>query len=201
MPERAPKRPRRKAKQDRARRTLEVILEAAARVLLERGYASASTNRIAETAGVSVGTVYEYFANKDEIFEALIETEIARLVDALQGQPDGASIVDTLTGMIVAAISSMRHGPELYRVLEQVGDASFRRRLATARREVTAHLVELFEAHRSELRVADLERAAFVVVGAVEGVAANASRESLDERLVVELSDLLRGYLVGSGPP
>ena len=53
------KRPRRRAKLERARRTVEDILEAATRVLQQRGYAAATTNRIAEAAGVSVGTLDE----------------------------------------------------------------------------------------------------------------------------------------------
>jgi AcrR family transcriptional regulator len=62
MPEKPSKRPRRKAKQERARKTVEALLEAAARVLRQRGYSAATTNRIADAAGVSVGTLYEYFA-------------------------------------------------------------------------------------------------------------------------------------------
>jgi AcrR family transcriptional regulator len=200
MPTSASNRPRRKAKQARARQTLEVILEAAARVLLDRGYGGATTNRISEAAGVSVGTVYEYFANKEDVFEALIQREVGVLVRALQGQPPrpGASIVETLTGIIGAGMAAMRHGPELYRSLEQVPGARFRRQLAAARREVVAFVRRLLEVHRAELRVSDLDLAAFVIVGAVEGVAANASRELLDARLACELTELLEGYLVGS---
>ncbi len=63
MPTKRRNPPRRKAKQERARETIEIVIEAAARVLLREGYARASTNRIAETAGVSVGTIYQYFSD------------------------------------------------------------------------------------------------------------------------------------------
>ena len=195
----APKRRRRKAKQERAHQTLDAVLEAAAQVLVAEGYARASTNRIAEAAGVSVGTVYEYFANKEEVFEAVIQRELTALAGALQGQPprEGAGIVETLTGILVAGIAAMRHGPELYRSLEQVPGASFRRQLAAERREVIGFVRRVLDAHRAELRVTDLDLAAFVVVGAVEGVAANASRDLLDESMARELTALLEGYLVG----
>ena len=57
---------------------------------------------------------------------------------------------------------------------------------------------ELFERRRAELRVTDLDLAAFVVVGAVEGVAANASKDLFDEALARELTALLEGYLIGT---
>ncbi len=63
--------PRKSPIQDRSRRTVETILEAAAQVLETRGYATATTDRIAERAGVSVGTLYQYFPNKDAILLAL----------------------------------------------------------------------------------------------------------------------------------
>ncbi|TFG96409.1 MAG: TetR/AcrR family transcriptional regulator [Myxococcales bacterium] len=64
MPGSPSKRPRRKAKQERSRQTVRALLEAAARVLEVHGYAAATTNRIAESAGASVGTRYEHFPNK-----------------------------------------------------------------------------------------------------------------------------------------
>lgn len=204
MPDRSANRPRRKAKQERARQTLEAILEAAARVLLERGYGGATTNRIAEVAGVSVGTLYEYFANKEEVFEAVIQREIEVLVQALQTQPPApteASIVEALTGIIAAGMGAMRHGPELYRSLEQVPGASFRRQLGEARTELTGFVRQLLESRRPELRVENLDIAAFVVVSAIEGIAANASREFLNEALAREMTALLESYLVGAPTP
>ena len=126
MSARRSKRPRRKAKQDRARETVGVVLEAAARVLARHGYAGATTNRIAEAAGVSVGTVYEYFANKEAVFEALVEREMEELLAALQGDeppPPDAAIGDVLGRVIVSGMTALRHGPELYRALERVPGA------------------------------------------------------------------------------
>jgi len=63
----------RKPAQSRSRQSFAAIVEASAHVLEEQGYKGATTNRIAERAGVSVGTLYQYFRSKDEIFTALIE--------------------------------------------------------------------------------------------------------------------------------
>jgi AcrR family transcriptional regulator len=199
MPTRRTPRPRRKAKQVRARETVEIVLEAAARVLLDQGYAHATTNRIAERAGVSVGTLYEYFANKEEIFEALIKRELECIVVAVRSQeqrPDDP--VDERIGqLILASMRAMRFGPELFRSLEQVPHASFRRHLSQARRLVLDSVERLLEEHREELRVTDLELAAFMAVSAAEGIGANATSDFFDERLAREIAVLLKVYLTG----
>jgi AcrR family transcriptional regulator len=65
--------PRKPPRQDRSRTTVEAILEAAIDLLGAHGYARTSTNRIAARAGVSVGSLYQYFPNKDAIVTALFE--------------------------------------------------------------------------------------------------------------------------------
>lgn len=193
------KSPRRKPKQARAQQTIRVILEGAARVLRARGYAGATTNRIAAEAGVSVGTVYEYFASKDEVFDALIAREIGAVVTAFQAQRVDASagLEAAIGGLIAAGMSALRHGPEMIRMLEAVPGASFRRQLVGAREIVVRLVRDLLEAHRDTLRVAELDLAAFIVVSAVEGVAANADSSVFDERLARELASLVLGYLTG----
>ena len=193
-------RPRRKAKQERARETVEIVLDAAARVLVDRGYAIATTNRIARAAGVSVGTLYEYFANKDAVFDALIQRELKALVVAVRSQelnPD-APVAETISQVIVAAMGAMRYGPELFRSLEQVPGATFRRHLADARNVVIGFIRHLLEEHRAELRVTNLDLAAFMVVSAAEGVGGNATSDLFDDELARELASLLRVYLTGA---
>ena len=199
MPTRPAKRPRRKAKQERSRQTVQALLEAAARVLEQRGYAGATTNRIAETAGASVGTLYEYFASKEEVYDALIEQEIATLVSAIQSEdldPD-APIHHTLGRVLRQGMRAMRHGPDFMRSLEQVPGAVFRRRLMVARQSVIGFIRQLLEAHHRELRVADLDLAAFIVVSAAEGIGANASKGLFGDRLAEEIATLLTLYLTG----
>lgn len=68
---------RRTPKQERAQATVDAVVEAAARLLIEDGYDRLSTNRVAERAGVSIGTLYQYFPNK----EAIVESLVHRLAD------------------------------------------------------------------------------------------------------------------------
>jgi len=200
MPTSRASRPRRQAKQERARETVEIILEAAARVLLDQGYARATPNRIAQKAGVSVGTLYEYFANKEAVFDALIRRELECIVVAISGRkqsPDD-SIDQKSSQLVLASMGAMRFGPELFRSLEQVPHASFRRHPAEARQLVVDSVRQLLEEHRAELRVTDLDVAAFMVVSAAEGVAANATSKFFDDRLASEVAVLLKIYLTGA---
>lgn len=63
--------PRKVPRQARSKACVSAILDAAARILTEEGYAAATTNQIAEVAGVSIGSLYEYFPGKEAIFAAL----------------------------------------------------------------------------------------------------------------------------------
>ncbi|MEE8508671.1 MAG: TetR/AcrR family transcriptional regulator [Myxococcota bacterium] len=192
------KRPRRLAKQDRARETVEAVVEASARVLVREGYGRATTNRIAEAAGVSVGTVYQYFRDKDEIFDALLDRESKRVVEALLAvPPDPATpLEDALRGMLMLAVTLQPHGPELYRYLDYVPNALFRRRLAEINKELACYVRQILELHRDRLRVDDLDVASFIVVHTAEALGYNAAPEMFNERLVDEVTDLLVRYLV-----
>src|SRR5215813_1050649 len=68
---------RRKPRQARAQDTVEVIFEATAQILRRKGRAALNTNYIAECAGVSVGTLYQYFPDKESILIAMARREIA----------------------------------------------------------------------------------------------------------------------------
>lgn len=75
----AAKTARRRPKQQRAQATRDLIFEAAAQILEREGEAAFNTNRLAERAGVGVGTIYQYFSDKDAILFAMGEAEQARI--------------------------------------------------------------------------------------------------------------------------
>jgi len=190
---------RRQAKQPRAQASVEAVLEAAARVLLSAGYAGATTNRIAEVAGVSIGTLYQYFADKYAIFDALIQRELetaAALLDA--STLDSEQPLETTLRQLFDGLRTLQpRGPELYRQLERVPNALLRRRVSERNDRALAFARRLLEAHRSELRVDDLDLAAFMIVHASEGVLLNASPDLVGPRLSEELGRLFTRYLLG----
>ncbi len=188
---------RRRGKQERARATLACVLEAAAQVLQREGYARATTNRIAELAGVSVGTIYQYFADKDQIFDALIQREMGSLQRILRDttpDPD-EPVADALRGLLQTLVRAQPEAPALFRSLEQVPNALFRRRVSAARGSVVGWVRDFLAFHQHELRVQDLDTAAFLLVAASEGVAMNASPEFYRRRGAEELTILFERYL------
>ncbi|GAA4426835.1 TetR/AcrR family transcriptional regulator [Acidovorax lacteus] len=80
---------RRAPRQERAQVTVEAIFEAVAQIVATEGEAALTTNRIAERAGVSVGSLYQYFPSKEAIVTALLDrhcTQVMRELDALLAQ-------------------------------------------------------------------------------------------------------------------
>lgn len=147
---------------------------------------------------MSIGTIYQYFADKDELFDALVKQYFAEVVASVEAQPlDTTLPLETnLRRLVGAGIRAQHHGPELLRALEQVPNAVLRRRLTLGKRQLVAFLCELLDAYRDSLRPIDLERAATLLVNAAEGIGYNEATLGYDDRLTDELTTLFVRYLV-----
>lgn len=104
--------PRKVPRQSRSRATCDVILEAAARIIAERGLAGFNTNAVAERAGVSIGSLYQYYPNKDALMAGLIERQQERLLMRLEAAAasieTGASLEAAIRRLVRAAIEHHR---------------------------------------------------------------------------------------------
>ncbi|SSV49651.1 TetR family transcriptional regulator [Acinetobacter nosocomialis] len=113
--------PRKRPRQARSVATFEAILEAAARILESLGFAGFNTNTVAELAGVSIGSLYQYFPSKDALIVELIRRERAklsnRIVEAIQ-QHEAANLKEKLKLIIQAAVQHQLSRPQLARKLE-----------------------------------------------------------------------------------
>jgi AcrR family transcriptional regulator len=116
--------PRRSPRQERSRETVEAILEAAAQVFERHGYAAGTTNRIAERAGVSIGSLYQYFPNKGAIVVEVMRRHMAEAAEV--GQPVLQELVDRvpplhegLSAIVAAMIALHERSPRLHRVLSE----------------------------------------------------------------------------------
>ncbi|NIZ12105.1 TetR/AcrR family transcriptional regulator [Phaeobacter sp. HF9A] len=110
--------PRKTPTQRRAIETCAAIVEAAARILEEQGREALNTNRIAERAGVSIGTLYQYFPDKHAILVSLIRREREALLAELRAiQAHGEA---ALQAMIAASIRHQFARPKLAAALELV---------------------------------------------------------------------------------
>ncbi|MDO7213434.1 TetR/AcrR family transcriptional regulator [Acinetobacter nosocomialis] len=113
--------PRKRPRQARSVATFEAILEAAARILESLGFAGFNTNTVAELAGVSIGSLYQYFPSKDALIVELIRRERAklsnRIVEAIQ-QHEAANLKEKLKLIIQAAVQHQLSRSQLARTLE-----------------------------------------------------------------------------------
>lgn len=104
--------------QKRSTATVEAILEAAARILEREGLAGYTTNAVAQRAGVSIGSLYQYFPGKDAITRALIVRETSALLNAVATIETAASGRDGLRCMIDVAVAYQLRRPTLARMLD-----------------------------------------------------------------------------------
>lgn len=113
--------PRKRPLQSRSRATVQAVLTAAAHILEERGLSGFNTNAVAERAGVSIGSLYQYFPSKDAILVALMEQSLTMfsedLSEAIDGAP-GDSLGDDLKFMLQMGLMSHLRRPNLMRLLE-----------------------------------------------------------------------------------
>jgi AcrR family transcriptional regulator len=110
--------PRKAPRQARSLATVSAIIEAAARILEERGHEGFSTNAVAEKAGVSVGSLYQYFPRKDALIGALILRQTMSLVgdaERAAAEPTGEEALSTL---ISPCVHQQLERPALARLLD-----------------------------------------------------------------------------------
>ena len=173
---------------------------------MKEGYDSASTNKIAAMAGVSIGSLYQYFPSKEALVAAVIDRhmhEMMQLVRDALVKVAARPIEVAARELVSVMIDAHRVNPKLHRVLaEQTPRTGRLENIEAMDREAYALVRGYLEAHRDELDVADPDVAAFVCVTAVEAVthAAVVRRpESITdekaERLVDDVTRLVVRYL------
>jgi AcrR family transcriptional regulator len=91
--------PRKLPRQARSQATFTAIVDACSRVLANSSYEALTTNRISERAGVSIGTLYEYFPNREAIVAALVDAACRRLVARMERAVEEASRLPRFEGV------------------------------------------------------------------------------------------------------
>lgn len=166
--------PRKLASQERSRLTVDALLEATARVLMKEGYDRASTNRIAEVAGVSIGSLYQYFPSKEALVAAVIDRHTQQVSQVMRNavvKVAARPIEVAAREFVSVAIDAHRVNPKLHGVLaEQTPRIGRLENVEAIGREAYALVRGYLEAHRDEIDVADPDLAAFVCVTAVEAL-------------------------------
>ncbi|XGV94719.1 MAG: TetR/AcrR family transcriptional regulator [Leptolyngbya sp. BL-A-14] len=202
MPRKILTKPRKLPRQERSKVTVEAILTATARILTEEGYDKANTNRIAEVAGVSVGSLYQYFPNKESLIAALAEhhaDEMVQLVESHLKNLSNAPIQAVLHGLVRAAILAHAVNPALHKVLNEQVPRSDRMR-QTAEAKMAAILRAYLEKQRDQLQPQNLDLMVFIVGRTVEALTHAAVIEQPEllssGQLEQEITQLVLSYLV-----
>ena len=200
---------RNQPRQSRSRVTVDTILEATIRVLEQEGADATTTSRVAEVAGVSVGTLYQYFANRDAIFDALQDRELERasqMLTLVLGKAERASDHDVARAVVEALLKSYRAAPALHRVLAVEGlRVTPRERVVAFDARAVATIRAFLALSGTRVRRGNLEAAAFVIYQAVRAAMLAYLLEEPagidDGTLVDELTDLIVRYLVETDAP
>ncbi|AXT86806.1 TetR family transcriptional regulator [Aeromicrobium sp. A1-2] len=180
---------------------VERIIAAGQTVLLRDGYEKASTNRVAQEAGISPGSLYQYFPDKDSILNAVIDRysdELsARLTKVLADRLDlpGPELVRaTLEGLLEALAENVEF---LRLVVEQLPRAQFGDKAAATEQRVS-DLVSTYLVLQPSARVQDPAAAAWLLVRLVEHVTVQyvLERPAIAEHLFIdELTRIVTSYL------
>jgi AcrR family transcriptional regulator len=194
--------PRKRPKQERSQATVEAILTATTRILTEQGHAQFTTNRVAELAGVSIGSLYQYFPNKEALIVALAEhhtNAMGQLAKQHLEGLDDRSIMHILRQLIKAALAAHALNPRLHRVLnEQMPRSEAMRQSDDAQMEM---MLRSFLAPRSDqLQPKNLDLTVFILARTIKTLIHGAllDRPELlqNGELEQEIMTMLSAYLL-----
>lgn len=194
---------RRKPRQERARMTVDAILEATAQLLVDDGMAQLSTNKVARRAGVSIGTLYQYFPDKEAIVEELgkrtldghFERFTRDLQDLLARDDD---LEEQVRALVKSVLDTKRMHPELSQALIQAGafGQDWNQEWLRRQRKVIRSALHV---QRKHVRTGDLDVMTYVITTCFEFVLQDALMHQphliQDGRLADELAELAVRYL------
>jgi AcrR family transcriptional regulator len=172
---------------------------------MKEGFDKASTNRIAEVAGVSVGSLYQYFPSKEALVAALIDRHNQEVMRTVREELTAAMNLPLGQGvrrLVAVAVKAHRIDPNLHRVLtEQIPRVGRLEKVQTYNQENYALFRAYLESREDEIRPIDLGLAAFVCVTSIEALTHTAVLHrrlvsaQVMEALVDEATRLVVGYL------
>jgi len=203
-PRRKRKNARNAPKQSRSRETVHAILEATIRIFEQEGNDAATTTRIAEVAGVSVGTLYQYFENREAIIDALQDREFERATEFMQDvlSRDPARSEREVAHAVIEGLHALyARSPALHRVLVVEGLRVTPTDRVRAFDTRVVGLIRAFLASDSlRVRRGNLDAAAFVIYQAVRATMLSRLLWNppglSDDTIVDEMTDLVVRYLV-----
>ena len=196
--EKARRRPRKNPAQKRAKETVRAVIEAAARILVREGYEGTNVNHVAKLAGVSVGSIYQYFPSKEalvaEVARDLAQRTLAHFQDGVM-ELALLPLREAVRGVVERAVRALRTDPQLREViLQQLPADVFDTRQPDSMLWVL--LREYFQFHSETIRPMNIDLAVAILQASVDAVAKVTSvRGDPEEDVVEELTHLVYGYI------
>lgn len=195
-----PKTMRKSPRQQRSRAMVDAILEAATRILGQRGWAKFTTNEVAAIAGVSVGSLYQYFPDKLALAEAIRQHHLDAVLAALSVSGDwneSATLDQRVARLIDGVIAAHSVDHALHRVLLDEVPLAARSHYEAFEKEYQRRYREVITASSGKRNKVRDDVAGRVLAAAVEGVIHAAARTGELESPVLreELRKLVRAYL------
>lgn len=206
MPSPARARPRKLPQQARARATVEALLDATAHILATGGYGAVNTNRVAQEAGASIGSLYQYFPSKGSLLAALRRRhaeQMSQLLQEMAGQAMRLPLADAVGLMVHGVVQAHAIDPRLHRALEQevphAARIDDRHDLSRAQNELIRAMLRHF---RADIRLPDLDLAAAVIGTTVDTLvhAAMLDRGATAAAMEQETTRLVLRYLGQDAP-
>ncbi|MFZ4652194.1 MAG: TetR/AcrR family transcriptional regulator [Rubrivivax sp.] len=198
--------PRKSPRQARSADTVETILAAATRVLERESLAGFNTNRVAEVAGVSVGSLYQYFPNKSALIAALIDRQqsaLAQSIEACVAAHEGRSLREALFALADLGVEQQYRRPLLSAALDhEETRLPLDKRLRESEQRIGAAVMSLLHRHEKELatppRPSDVQDIIVIAKALIEADATAGRRPPPDLRERVVRA--LWGYLTTKIP-
>lgn len=192
-----------KPKQDRSKTTVDAILEAVTHIIDKEGPLGLNTNKIAERAGVSVGSLYQYFKNKESIIEAILlrmtEKNLNTFEQKLAQSADIINIHSIIQVIVQSQFDNIQGMGKLSSVLfEYAPQVLSPSHFKKTDERIIKFLTDKTTEFKIELRPTNIQNAFFICSQAVRGVMFMTilSRPSEERQaLVDELVDMLTTYL------
>ncbi|WP_375452647.1 TetR/AcrR family transcriptional regulator [uncultured Devosia sp.] len=191
---------RKAPRQERSRATVELIIEAGARVLGETGWAGFTTNKVAALAGVSIGSLYQYFPDKMSLTDAIRGRHLDDCLAVMrQTKADGLSAEHFAEKLVYDMIAAHSGHPRLHRALldEAPSSDEHRNPKSAFESEYLGYYVSAVSIYRGRQANAQDRTIALVISDAIDGVIHNAARRGVldDKTMQRELIRLISLYI------
>jgi AcrR family transcriptional regulator len=193
--------------QARSTETLAWIREAAEELIIEGGIGALTTTRVAERAGVSIGSLYQYAADIDELLAHVVEAHLARERDALEAVLRDAptlSLGELVDRLVDGFVGAFAERPELSaHIYGELRRAPWGPRLDELGVDACAAVAELLRRRADPSVIPDPALAAFVIVSSVDSTVQRAAAQRPDDlrsgTVAAEIRRLVRRYVLGGG--